>query len=99
MLKENGLNREIDLRLYWPTSAPSIFVDRNLTRHPFRIQKDGVFCGDCLMVNDLKAARNKMSMHKHDCTVSKKDWKIIVCADPFEADYYISLDKFHFKKR
>lgn len=99
VIRETRLNREINLQAYWPTPAPSIFVERNLLTHPFRVQKNGVFCGDCLFVNSLRAERNAMSMHQHACTVSSKDWKILVCADGIESDYYISLNRYHFRNR
>lgn len=98
-IKESALNREVDLDKYAPTLHPDIFIETGLPDHPFRLVKNGIFCGVCLITNPVKHSEGSTFVHSHNCTVIRKEWKIMICKDAVQAEYFISLDKAHYRKR
>jgi hypothetical protein len=98
-IKESALNREVDLGKYMPTVHPDIYVEAGLPDHPFRLVKNGIFCGVCLITNPFKHIEGSTLVHTHNCTVIRKEWKIMICKDAVQAEYFISLGKAHYRKR
>jgi hypothetical protein len=95
----NQVNAEVNLRKYRQTQHPFLFVDRELEVHPFKIGASEIFCGDCLIRAAFKKPVIHLMIHSHDCTVKKRVWKVLVCLDEFTTEYYISLEKVHFRKK
>ena len=97
-IKKSPINQNVDLKKYFPTPHPEIFIDRELPDHPFRLVKNGIFCGVCLITSEFKHSDNPSLVHTHYCTVIRKEWKIMICKDAILSEYYISLGKAHFKR-
>ncbi len=99
VVKPSNINRDVDLKMYHPTLHPEIYLAKELPDHPFRLVKNGIFCGVCLITNAIRHCDNAHFVHTHTCTVIRKDWKILICKDAILSEYFISLDKAHFRKK
>ncbi len=92
------LNKAINLARYKTTDNSIVHLDRGLPDHPFKLGDGGVFCSVCLINTNMKRQTEPVRMHSHVCTVIRKDWKILVCRAGGQAEYFISLDRAHFKR-
>ena len=95
----NALNKDVDLAQYRPTDQSSVFAHKSLPSHPFKVGKGGIFCGVCLITSTYRHSSNPVQVHTHLCTVIRKDWKIMVCRDEWNTEYFISEDIAFFRKR
>lgn len=95
----NALNKDVDLEQYRPTDQPAVFAHKSLPSHPFKVGKGGIFCGVCLITSTYRRSSNPVQVHSHLCTVIRKDWKIMVCRDEWNEEYFISEDVAFFRKK
>lgn len=97
-IPRTGLNRDIDVARYKPTSDPILFLEKELPDHPFKIGDGGILCSICLINSRLKLPSGAITIHEHACTVIRKEWKIVICREAGQAEYFISLDRTHLRK-